>query len=59
MTNFEYLKTLSIEDFVESGIVTAPCGMCVYEQCDCDMETPMCLKGTKAWLTQEHKEEVS
>lgn len=53
ITNFEYLKTLSIEDFVESGIVSAPCDMCVYAYSDCDRETPTCLRGTKAWLGLE------
>ena len=58
MTNFEYLKTLSIKNFAESGIVSAPCDMCVYAYSDCDRETPTCLRGTKAWLAQEHKEEI-
>lgn len=56
MTNFEYLKTLSIEDFVESGIVISPCNMCVYAHVHCDMEIPTCLRGTKAWLAQEREE---
>lgn len=57
MTNFEYLKTLSLEDFVELVIASAPCDMCVHGFCDCYMETPTCLKGRKEWLAQEHKEE--
>lgn len=56
MTNYEWLKTLSVEDLAEN--IRQKCRLCTFynDDCSCGGELD-CLKGISAWLREEHKEE--
>lgn len=55
MNNFEWIKSLSIEDLVDERILS--CVTCIYKgDCIGDI-TKSCSYGWDQWLKSEHKEE--
>ena len=55
MTNYDWLKTLSVEDLAE--IIRHKCRLCIFynDDCSCGGELD-CIEGISAWLREEHKE---
>ena len=54
MTNFEWLKSLSIEEIVDERILS--CSTCIYKgNCEED-KTKTCSYGWNQWLKSEYKE---
>lgn len=54
MNNFEWIKSLSIEDLVDERILS--CVTCIYKgDCIGDI-TKSCSYGWDQWLKSEHKE---
>ena len=57
MTNYEWLKTLSVDDLAEN--IRHKCRLCTFYNADfsCGGEQD-CLRGISGWLREEHKEEI-
>lgn len=56
MTNFEWLKSLSIENLIDERVLS--CNTCIYKgNCEDDKKST-CSYGWDQWLKSNHKEEI-
>lgn len=54
MTNFEWIKTLSIEDLIDERILS--CETCAYKNNCMDDNAKSCSYGWNLWLKSEHED---
>lgn len=58
MTNFDYIKTLSLDEFCDLRL--NGCHTCIYKDEDCQKnEETSCGEGFKKWLGLEREVEIN